>query len=178
MSSSVNVFPLNKVHKESIHLLTSSELSLSGQGSVACYFHVFVPYVTLIQWKLTPTFAVFAFYHFQNSSNQKVCEKQKKRDVTTRMKKCTLKNKMRHHAFKPWCPILFISVWIFLRGISPGFPLFIDTQRMLYLWMDEKHQSRFIFVKTSPDKVVRFPYNKRRHHTLGFETLQDSKVRL
>ena len=40
--------------------------------------------------------------------------------------------------------------FVFLRGILSLFPLFIDTPKVVYLWVEEKHQSQFIFIKPHP----------------------------
>ena len=79
---------------QTINLLVCFVSSLSGPGPFTC-FSRFVHNMTLsVDVNLTRHLSCWLYFHFQNSSNMKVHEKQKKHDVTTRKKIWTFKNKM------------------------------------------------------------------------------------
>ena len=91
------MFPFNKHHKQSICWFALCRHCPDRDHSPV--FHVLVQNMTLsFDVNRTRHLWRWLYFHFQNSSNMKEHEKQKKRDVTTRKKNWSFKNKMGHHA--------------------------------------------------------------------------------
>ena len=92
-------FPNNKLHIQSIRLFASFAFRCPDRAHQLYFHSLFLNMPLPFDVNRPRKLWLCHHFHFLNSSNVKVFEKQKKRDVTTRMKKYRFKNKKGDHGW-------------------------------------------------------------------------------